>query len=1046
MNFQLKLVAIAVLSFLFKISVSQSLEWENPKITQRSTEPPHCSLVPFDNPSGSRSFYDRESVFYLSLNGNWKFKWVKNPMEVPADFFLSAYSSSSWDNIHVPGNWQLQGNYDPPVFTNIKYPFPANPPKVPKDANSTGLYKTEFQVPEIWAGNQVFLHFDGVQSAMYVWVNGKKAGYHEDGMTPAEFNITSYLQKGINTLAAEVINWSDGSYLEDQDFWRLSGIYRDVFLFSTPNLHIRDYKVSTDLDPAYKDAVLNLKVALKNYSSIVKKGNKIKVTLSDINSVSLFTREIEANSIPAETELVFSLEQKVADPQKWSAETPNLYILEMQLLDQKGNIEEVIKQKIGFRKIEIRDGQLLVNNKAIEIKGTNRHEFDMYSGRYITRESMIRDIVLMKQNNFNAVRTCHYPNAPEWYELCDEYGLYVMDEANVECHGLWENKNYLSENPEWTKAIVERGTAMVERDKNHPSIIFWSMGNESGWGKNFDEMYAAIKKIDPTRPIHYESKIPAYANVLSRYDIISTMYPSVDNILELMNQDATRPVIICEYAHSMGNSLGNFRKYWDTFYKYPRLQGGFTWDWVDQGLRSKGPDGKEYWNIINHIDGANANDGLVNPDRRPQPEINEAKKVLQNLNVKKLDVKKGIFEIANIFFFKNTEDIILEWNLIGNGIVVQHGIVSDFEISPQETQKVTIPYNRQLLPANAECFLNFSFKLKKATKWADKGFEIASEQIKLSEKNNYEWNQDVVPKKPLRLLQNDNILVYNQDFTLSFGKKEGSIVSFNYKGREFISGEISPVFWRVPTDNDEGGGNRSFAHRWREAGIDKPEIIPVKIEAEQVTPYQVKVILQNKIQFRSGSMNYTGTYLVSSSGAILVENSFSTEDKLPPLARVGLQFVLPPTFNNLTWYGNGPYESYEDRKESAKAGLYSGTVADQHFPYVMPQENGNKTDVRWMLLSSSDGRGLLFAGESLLNINVQDYSLEALNESKQTHQLERGENIYLHLDYKQMGLGGDDSWNPRVHPEYLLIEKQYKYAFRMKPVDSNGNIPENPRK
>ena len=657
----------------------------------------------------------------------------------------------------------------------------------------------------------------------------------------------------------------------------------------------------------------------------------------------------------------------------------------------------------------------------------------MYTGRYITRESMIRDIKLMKQNNFNAVRTCHYPDATEWYDLCDEFGLYVVDEANVECHGLWEKAIYISEDPAWTQAYVERGTAMVERDKNHACIIYWSMGNESGWGKNFDAMYAAMKKIDPTRPIHYESKSPAYGNVLSRYDIISTMYPSIDNIFELMNQDSTRPVIICEYAHSMGNSLGNFRKYWDAFYKYPRLQGGYTWDWVDQGLRSKDKDGKEYWNIVNYIDGANASDGIVNPDRTPQPEINEAKKVMQELNVKGLDIEKGVFEVRNSYFFKNADNVYMDWNMIDEGKVKFHGTVTDLNIAPQGVQKVTINYPG-LSDLKGESFIRFSFKLKNATSWADKDFEIASEQIVLREGTAKEWNPGKVAGQPIQVIHDKMLTVCNPTFTLVFDPSKGALVSYDYKGHKLIKAEVLPKFWRVPTDNDEGGNERSYAHRWREAGLDHPQVVAVKMDAELVNTDLAQVTVQNKIQFKSATMDYSAIYWVSSNGEVKVENSFLAKDELPPLARVGLQFVLPFSFSNVEWYGNGPFESYEDRKESAFAGTYSGTVAGQHFPYVMPQENGNKTDVRWMKITSNDGNGILITGAPLLNVNVQDYSPEALNRSKLSHQLERGENIYLNVDYKQMGVGGDDSWSPRVHPEYQLKEKTYQYSFSLKPI------------
>lgn len=611
-----KILILLILLLPGVMLTSQSLpEWENPRVFRINNEAAHATLMPFADKATALTFDKSNSSFYKSLNGTWRFRYLTNPSMTSDDFPADSINESRWTNIEVPGNWQLQGDFDPPVFTNIIHPFRADPPRVPQDYNPTGLYRKTFTVPDEWKGRQVFLHFAGVQSNATVYLNGKKVGYNEDGMLPAEYNITGMLRPGDNLLAVQVINWSDGSWLEDQDFWRLSGIYRDVFIFSTPSQHIRDYYVTTDLDEMYRDATFNLRVSLKNYAASAAKNLSVKMTLSDASSKPVLEKVLKAGSVGAKKETLLKVNELVRDPLKWTAETPNLYTLTMELISSSGEVLEVISSRVGFREVEIKNGQLLFNGKAIDIKGTNRHEFDPDRGRAVSRESMIRDIILMKRLNVNAVRTSHYPNDPEFYSLCDEYGLYVMDEANIESHELWAvRRYYIAEKPEWKDAWVDRGVRLVLRDRNHPSIFSWSMGNETGWGPNFDAMYKAMKALDPTRPIHYESKTPAYANVLSRYDIISTMYPTLDNIVSLMNQDPSRPVIICEYAHTMGNGLGNFKKYWDLFYKYPRLQGGFNWDWVDQGLRSDGR-GDGYWNIVNYIDGANANDGLINPDR-----------------------------------------------------------------------------------------------------------------------------------------------------------------------------------------------------------------------------------------------------------------------------------------------------------------------------------------------------------------------------------------------------------------------------------------------
>lgn len=1028
---RIKLITVLLTISVFTVKAQQP-DWENPAVFRVNNEPHHAKLLPYADQASALTFEKSTSAFYKSLNGIWKFRWVKNPDKVPKEFYLPAFSDKDWDNIEVPGNWQLQGKYDPPVFTNIRHPFKADPPRVPKDYNPTGLYRTSFTIPDNWKDNPVFLHFAGVQSAGLVWVNGQKVGYNEDAMTPAEYNITKYLTHGENTLAVEVLNWSDGSYLEDQDFWRLSGIYRDVYLYSIPKVHIRDFHVITDLDDDYRDALLKIKVKLQNYSTSACKAITVNVTLTGAQSNVIFTHSLAVKNIAPGQEQTLSFEQEVPDPLKWTAETPDLYCLTFELKDKKGNIMEVITEKIGFREVEIVNAQLLVNGKPIEIKGTNRHEFDPYKGRVVDREMMIKDIVLMKQNNFNAVRTCHYPDVPEWYDLCDKYGLYVMDEANIESHELWaDHKIYLAEDPAWKNAWIDRGISMVERDKNHPSVIFWSMGNETGWGANFDAMYQAIKTIDPTRPIHYESKNPAYANVLSRYDIISCMYPSVDEILRLMNLDPTRPVIICEYAHTMGNGLGNFKKYWDAFYQYPRLQGGFTWDWVDQGLRSADENGKEYWNIVNCIDGANANDGIVNPDRTPQPEINEAKKIMQNIAVKAVNLQKGELKVFNRYFFCDLNDIAMHWEITEDGIPVQSGDLDELNINPQDSAMIRIPADLSVTGSNKRYYLNVSFTLKNDCPWALKGFEIAKEQFEIKTGQ----VEDIAgsPDTRVHVTKNSNNLIFNlKDITAEISSETGVLTSFQYRGKAVLTHPVVPCFWRVPTDNDEGGGNRSFASRWRKAGLDSFTIKKVEDFKIDSTGNTVRLNVNSILSFKEGSMKLHTSYTFNSQGNLKLEYDLELMNDFPPLARVGVEFAMPSEYNRIKWLGRGPHESYQDRKESAHVGLYEGIVADQHFSHVMPQENGNKTDVVWMDIFGPGG-GVKIEADSLLNVNVQDYSQKALNDSKKSHVLTRGDATYVHIDYQQMGLGGDDSWSPRVHPEYQLTKKDYSFGFTIEP-------------
>lgn len=1027
-----KFVGFLLVIFYVGVVSAQLNDWENLAVTQINAEKAHATYVPFETLSWNNNTLEKSSLVQF-LNGTWKFAYFKNPSLIPSDIHSTKKNNSKWDDIQVPSNWQLQGDgkYDPPVFTNIKYPFEPNPPYVPKEYNPVGVYKKSFIVPADWDEQQVFIHFGGVQSAMYLWVNGRKVGYHEDGMLPAEFNITNYIKKGNNELTVQVFNWSDGSYLEDQDFWRLSGIYRDVYIFTTPNVRMRDFSVLPELDEDYKDAELHVAVAIENVREKKNEPYFVRVTLRDAMDNPIMTLKSENFTVQKSVERTISLKGNVTNPLKWTAETPNLYKVGIELVAANGKAVQAFVVHTGFRKIEIKDGLFLVNGQAIKIKGVNRHEFDMHNGRTITSESMIEDILLMKRHNINAVRTSHYPNHPEWYNLCDEYGLYVVDEANVESHGLWANGYYVGEKSEWKQAIVERNVNMVLRDKNHPSIVYWSMGNESGWGANFDAAYEEMKKTDPQkRPVHYESQNPTYAKVLSRYDIISQMYLSLKDIVRLFNEDETRPFIICEYAHSMGNSLGNFNKYWDLYYKYPRLQGGFTWDWVDQGLRSKDKNGNEYWNIINYSDGANVNDGLVTPDRRVQPELNELKKIHQNFTVNEIDAITGLISVENRNYFVSTGHVMLNWELIEDGVVVHKGSIDDLQILPQSQKLIQLSYPKNLIKKGKEYFLNVYFVLKQATPWADKGYEVAKEQIRLNLPTHIHTIGDVLSQTG-NLTVSDNktdLTIKGPDFSVSFNKKQGSLVSYIKKKRAMFTDPLLPNFWRVPTDNDEGGGNNSFASRWREAGLDRYTIENNKFTVINQQPNEVKISVVNKLIFKTGSILQTTEYTVMSDGSIRVDNNFQVDEQLPPLARVGMTTSLPKDFNNLEWYGRGSFESYEDRKDAAFVGLWKGKVEDQYFDYVMPQENGNKTDTRWVKVMAENS-SICFRGIPSINFNIQNYADTALNNSKISHKLQRGDKTYVHIDHKQMGLGGDDSWSPRVHQEYVLNGSEYSLSF-----------------
>ena len=1082
--FRIPLVGLLLLAFPVGFALAQTAppHHENPKVSSENTETPHTTLWPFSTEQQAITNDRGTSPRIQSLNGVWKFNWVKNPKLVNPNFSNPATSDRDWDNLPVPSNWQVVGaregrTYDRPIFTNIKHPFPAEPPLIRTDTNAVGLYRKRFTIPERgtaadWADRETFLHFAGVQSTCRVFLNGRYVGYHEDSMTPAEFRITDALQAGENLLAVEVINWSDGSYLEDQDFWRLSGIFRDVSLISRPKLYLRDIQVITDLDdPLYRTGTLKVVAYVRNLASQQRPAHRLKTTLYDPNKQVVFTETTGSETaVGSDQEGIFRFNKPVEKPALWSAEMPNLYTLTLQLVGADGRVLEAVSQKIGFREMALRGGQLLVNGQSVTFKGVNRHEFDTNMGRVISRESMIQDIKLMKQYNINAVRTSHYPNVTDWYDLCDEYGLYVIDEANIESHALWSKGYEIAERPEWRDAFVARGRAMVERDKNHASIVMWSLGNETSMGQNFTDMATIIKLVDPTRPIHYEGRKPYNTadfgdpNLsLSSFDIISCMYPSVAGMIRLMEKDPLRPVIICEYAHAMGNSVGNLKDYWAAIDKYPRLQGGFIWDWMDQGLTLRDKKGKFYVDHINYIDGANACDGLVNPDRTPQPELNEVKRVYSYVKFilpEPLTATQTKVNLKNTYDFQTLDNLKLICKLMRNGEVVQQGTVPTLTARAGQTIQVTVPYS---IPAarepGSEYFLVLSLQLKEATPWAAAGHEVAAEQFPI---------QTDIPMPPVIGVSRipalkstptaTGLSVQGTDFSLVFNRETGGIGQWLYKGKDVLMGNglevsgglLTPHFYRVPTDNDEGGEANSFASRCRKAGVDKPTISPVDLRVEKLGTQRIRVTCVNDVVMTGGTLRQATEYLVYGTGDVLVSTTCvsgtSAGSGLPPLARVGMQLSLPASLNTLAWYGRGPFESYQDRKDAAFVGQYSGSVAEQFFPYVMAQENGNKTDVRWAHLTDETTKtGLLIIAEpngtdpGLLNINARDYTDAALTAAKNPHTqtLERGNVTVLNIDYQQMGLGGDDSWTPRTHPEYQLpANRTYSYSFRLRPTDA----------
>ena len=1019
---------------------TQTPDWEDPTVIGLNKEPGHCTLMPYADVESALECRRETSPFYRSLNGKWKFNWVNKPADRPVDFYQPNYDVSGWDEIPVPSNWQMHG-YGRPIYLNMTYPFPANPPHIPHSYNPVGSYRREFTIPETWDGREVFLHFDGVKSAFYLWINGAKVGYSQGSMTPAEFNVTKYLQPGKNIVAAEVYRWSDGSYLEDQDMWRLSGIYRNVYLFATPKVHMRDFFVRATLDEQYSNGVLMIRPKLATYADANVRGWTVQAQLYNdqkkavlAEPLSIATRRILGERYPQRDNVPFALmEAKIDSPKKWSAEAPNLYTLVLTLNDDEGNVVEAQSCKVGFRKVEIADGQLIVNGQSVKLFGVNRHEHDPDHGRAIPRGRMVQDIKILKQNNINAVRTSHYPDDPRWYELCDEYGIYLIDETNLETHG---QGGLLSNTPIWSNAFVDRAIRMVERDKNHPSVIIWSLGNESGCGPNHAAMAAWIHDYDPTRPVHYEGAVgdpkdPYYVDMRSR------MYARIGQIVRMATDPRDdRPMVLCEYAHAMGNSVGNLKEYWDAIRNHRRLIGGFIWDWADQGLRKYTDDGQMFWAYGGDY-GDNPNDGnfccngLVQPDRKPNPSLAEVKKVYQRIHVAPVDPLKGLFSVANEYDFISLDFAGITWELIADGQVLQSGQLAPLSVAPKASREIKLPLAEPDVPAGAECWLKIAFVLAGDASWAQRGHVVAWDQFPVA----FDVPAPVVAD--LRLMpevelsqQDDTYTVTGEGFKVTIGGRSGAIESLTLDDTELIVAPLVPNFWRAPIDNDNGNRMPRRQGAWRQAGA-KRTVDAVR--AEQMAPQVVRVAVEATLPVGNETRLLT-TYDIYGTGDIVIAaDVFPAGNDLPDLPRFGMQMAIGGQFSTMTWLGRGPHENYWDRKTGAALGLYSGPVAEQGHAYVRPQENGNRADVRFLTMTDEDGAGLLAVGMPLLNVSAWPYSMEDLEKATHINELPHRDFVTVNLDYKQMGVGGDDSWGARPHPEYTLPAQPYGYRFRIKP-------------
>ena len=1067
-------------------------DWENYHVLQINREPARAAFTPFFVQKGDCS---------MSLDGTWKFRWTPVPGERIIDFYQTDFNDKDWKDFPVPANWEVNG-YGTPIYVSAGYPFKIDPPRVMgepkadyttyKERNPVGQYRRTFVLPVGWeADRQTFLCFEGVMSAFYVWINGERVGYSQGSMEPSEFNITDYLKTGENQIALEVYRYSDGSYLEDQDFWRFGGIHRSIHLIHTPDVRMRDYTIRTLLASAgnYKDFILQIDPQFSVYRGMTGKGYTLQAVLKDVSGKEIV-------KLQGEVEEILDLEHKasrmnewypqrgprktgrlsamIKSPERWTAETPYLYKLHLTLQNAEGKVIEQAEQSVGFRTVEINKGQLLINGNPVCFRGVNRHEHDPRTARVMSEERMLQDILLMKQANINAVRTSHYPNVSRWYELCDSLGLYVMDEADIEEHGL---RGTLASTPDWYAAFMDRAVRMAERDKNYPSIVMWSMGNESGYGPNFAAISAWLHDFDPTRPVHYEGAQGVDGNPDPKtVDVISRFYTRVkqeylnpgiaegedkeraenarwERLLEIAERtNDDRPVMTSEYAHSMGNALGNFKEYWDEIYSNPRMLGGFIWDWVDQGIYKELPDGRimvAYGGDFGDKPNLKAFcfNGLLMSDRETTPKYWEVKKVYAPVQ---LAVNNGQLIVTNRNHHIDLSQYRCLWTLTIDGKQKEQGEITLPEVAPGESETITLPAFRSLSDKKAlnrkgnnsnstntlsDCLLKVSIVLKSDALWAKAGHEVTWEQFCLQQGELL--SADLINKGALQVKEDDKSLsVSGRGFSVQWEKKAvGSITSLMYNGKEILTQNHFPVqpvtqAFRAPTDNDKSFGNW-LAKDWQLHGMDHPLISLESFDHEVRADGAVIVRIRTTNLYKEGNVTTTSVYTISSDGVIDLKTTFLPQGVLPELPRLGLAFCLAPAYNTFTWYGRGPQDNYPDRKTSAATGLWKGTVAEQYVHYPRPQDSGNKEEVQFLTLTDKRNKGIrVDAVEDVFSASALHYTAQDLYKETHDCNLKPRPEIILSMDAAVLGLG-NSSCGPGVLKKYAIEKKEHTLHIRI---------------
>ena len=1039
---------ISIISlFLCVFARAENKPWQNPQVNQINREPAHAHFIPFKNEAAAlqqqqlttnvRFAVNEKVERRKSLNGTWKFHFSKNDSECPIDFHKANYNIKGWNNITVPGSWELQG-FDAPIYTDVAYTFPVNPPYVPTDYNPVGAYIHEFTVPADWNGMDVFLNFEGVESAFYCLFIGELSGYSEDSRLPAHFNISNLLKKGKNKLALKVFRYSDGSYLEDQDYWKYSGIQRDVYLFARPSYRVKDFRLVAGLCNNYQDGDFTLDLYLLH----PQEDGLVDVKILNQNELLYSSQKRIAHAC----DTTFSYREVFPAIKTWNSETPHLYQLVVSTYDKEGNPLESFVQPFGFRSIEMKNGMKLINGVPVLFKGVNRHEHDQFTGRTLTVQSMLQDIELMKQFNINAVRASHYPNYSEWYALCNEYGLYVIDEANIESHGMSHHKDKtLANYPEWELPFMERMSRMVKRDRNVTAVIGWSLGNESGYGKHFETIYDWTKEFDPTRPVQYEG-----GGYDAKSDIFCPMYARIWSLQRHVNQRDKRPMILCEYAHAMGNSVGNLQDYWDLIYKYDQLQGGYIWDWVDQTFNIKDNDNNQIWAYGEDMgfvgvpnDSNFCANGLVAADRSLHPHIWEVKKVYQYIHFKPVAFTSNQIEVTNWHDFINLSSYELHWVVESNGKTIQKGVTNFPLILPRQTAIISLPLDK--LPGDTnEYFLKLEAKTRHRSPMVPNDYVVAMEQWLLP-KQMLEKELAPIDGNLTETFTENAIRIDGTNFSVTFSKDNGEITNLIYNNQNIIKEGLQPNFWRALTDNDVANGHLYRCATWKDAGKNAMlQSVISHTNNNNNNKQLAKIISTYRMVEQDADLQIA--YSIRPNGAINVSMTFTPGDKpLPEMPRLGMRMILPEEYDLMTWLGRGPHENYADRKSGAPVGLYSSSVWDRYHHYVRPQETGNQTDVRWAALRNKAGNGILISASNPLNISAWNFMMDDIDyvpfniERKHGGSIQQKNMVWLNIDHKLMGVGGDTTWGAQVHPQYTITPNEWKYDFTIQPLNGNDD-------